>query len=328
MMVGLSCQWEWEVYVGKPCDEYGAIKSDEDIDLIAKSFADQVVWLRNHPSIFVWVFGSDMLPRPKLEKRYLNDLETNDPTRPTLSSCQLKTSTITGSTGVKMLGPYDYVTPNYWYSDTKNGGAYGFNTETGPGPQIPTIETLKKMFPEDKLWPINYLWDYHSGRHEFNTIGKYMNAMNNRYGTSTNIEAFLLKAQLSNYEAIRPMFEAFAVNKANAGGIVQWMLNAPWPKLFWQLYDYYLTPTAAFFGTQNALKPLHLVYNYQDKSIYAVNDYYNTQQNLTAEIKVFNINSQEIFAKSIKLSIDANSSKTIMPLPEEIAYTVVYFVDF
>lgn len=100
------------------------------------------------------------------------------------------------------------------------------------------------------------------------------------------------------------MFEAFTVNKANAGGIIQWMLNAPWPKLFWQLYDYYLTPNAAFFGTQNALKPLHLVNNYHDKSIYAVNDFYNTQPNLTAEIKVFNINSQEIFTKSIKLSMD------------------------
>lgn len=136
-----------------------------------------------------------------------------------------------------MLGPYDYVTPNYWYLDTKHGGAYGFNTETGPGPQIPTIETLTKMFPKDSIWPINSLWNYHSGRHEFNTINKYLNAMNERYGKSSNIDDFLRKAQLSNYEAIRPMFEAFAVNKSNAGGIVQWMLNAPWPKFFWQLYD-------------------------------------------------------------------------------------------
>ena len=327
MMVGLSCQWEWEVYVGKPCDEFGSIKSDEDIDLVAKSFADQVVWLRNHPSVFVWVFGSDMLPRPQLEKRYLSDLAVNDPTRPTLSSCQLKTSSITGSTGVKMLGPYDYVTPNYWYLDTKHGGAYGFNTETGPGPQIPTIETLMKMFPKDSIWPINSLWNYHSGRHEFNTINKYLNAMNERYGKSSNIDDFLRKAQLSNYEAIRPMFEAFAVNKANAGGIVQWMLNAPWPKLFWQLYDYYLTPNAAFFGTQNALKPLHLVYNYGDKAIYAINDFYTVQENLTAEIKVFNLNSEQIYTQTVALSMDVNSAKQIGSLPTNIPYSTVYFVD-
>jgi len=31
-----------------------------------------------------------------------------------------------------MNGPYDWVPPGYWYEDRERGGAYGFNTETGP----------------------------------------------------------------------------------------------------------------------------------------------------------------------------------------------------
>ena len=49
-----------------------------------------------------------------------------------------------------MNGPYDYVTPDYWYLDTKNGGAFGFNTETGPGPQPPPLESLQRMIPRGR----------------------------------------------------------------------------------------------------------------------------------------------------------------------------------
>ena len=68
-LVGWSCFWEWEVYSLVPNDQFGCIKSEEDMDLIAESFRDQITWLRNHPSIIAWYVGSDMLPRPELEKR-------------------------------------------------------------------------------------------------------------------------------------------------------------------------------------------------------------------------------------------------------------------
>ena len=38
--------------------------------LLSAYVHDQVVWLRNHPSVLVWVLGSDKLPWPDVEKRY------------------------------------------------------------------------------------------------------------------------------------------------------------------------------------------------------------------------------------------------------------------
>ena len=109
-----------------------------------------------------------MLPHPDLEKRYDALLPLLDPTRPALKSCGTVVSKVSGPSAVKMNGPYDYVTPDYWYLDTKNGGvAFGFNTETGPGPQPPTLETLQRMFPADHLWPIDSVWNFHCGRGEF-----------------------------------------------------------------------------------------------------------------------------------------------------------------
>jgi len=68
VLAGWSCQWEWENLLGKPTDrEFGGIISPEDISLIAQSFRNQVRWLRNHPSILVWLLASDLLPKPELE---------------------------------------------------------------------------------------------------------------------------------------------------------------------------------------------------------------------------------------------------------------------
>lgn len=327
LMPGWSCQWEHDQFVGKKCDKFGGIETTEEMSLIARSLNDQVFWLRNHPSIFVWVLGSDRLPRPELEKMYLNNLADVDPTRPTLSACIMLTSEITGSTAVKMNGPYDFVSPNYWYIDIKNGGAFGFNTETGPGPQIPPIETLRKMFPEDKLWPINEIWNYHCGRGQFNTLENYLTALNTRYGVSQSIDEFEKKAQLANYEAIRPMFESFAVNKAEAGGVIQWMLNAMWPKLYWQLYDYYLMPNSAFFGTQSALKPLNIIYNYGNNGVFISNDYQKDFDKLTAEIKVLDLNSKVVSTESIPFSIKAYTSQKLIDMPVLKGITPVYFAD-
>ena len=182
IMVGWSCQWEWEDYCGKPADDFGSIKTPEDINLVTKMWNDQIVMFRNHPSIFVWVYGSDMLPRPELEKNYISVLSKIDTTRPILTSCKNKTSEISGPSGAKMEGPYDYVCPLYWYEDSTKGGAYGFNTETGPGPQIPPMESLLKMIPSNKLWPLNETWNYHCGRNSFGNLDKYVFALNERYG--------------------------------------------------------------------------------------------------------------------------------------------------
>ena len=213
VMVGWSCQWEWEEYLEGPVDEYGGIDTPAEIDLITRSLRDQVLWLRNHPSVFVWVLGSDMLPRPELERRYLAELAEVDPTRPALASCAVDVSEVSGPSGVKMNGPYDWVPPIYWYVDRERGGAYGFNTETGPGPQPPPVESIRRMMPEENWWPVDEMWDFHSGRNQFNTIETYHEALDARYGEATDLEDFARKAQIANYEGMRAMFEAFSIRR-------------------------------------------------------------------------------------------------------------------
>ena len=328
VMVGWSCHWEWTDYLGRPADEpYGGIVTPELMDLVAASWKDQILWLRNHPSIFVWAEGSDMIPHPDLEKRYIEILKEIDPTRPTLVSTKDKTSTITGPSGVKMRGPYDYVPPVYWYVDTENGGAYGFNTETGPGPQVPPLESLRKMIPEDKLWPINDFWSFHCSRGMFKDLGRYNEAMAKRLGPTRDLDDYLRKAQFLNYEGMRAMFEAFVANKYKATGVIQWMYNSAWPKLWWQLYDYSLQPTGALYGARKAGEPVHILYNYGSQEIVAVSSSEEAAPKLKATIRVLDFGLKEVIAKTVDFALLADEAKTIDVLRLPAGITPTYFLD-
>ena len=243
------------------------------MDLIARSLNDQVLWLRNHPAIIAWFVGSDMIPRPELEKRYQAYLSQIDD-RPYIGAAKELTSEVTGATGMKMAGPYDYVAPDYWYSEEAPGGAFGFNTETGIGAQLPVIESIRRMIPSDKLWPIGKEWDYHCTVSDaaMNSLEVLKESIAARYGKPKDLEDFLRKADWLNYEGTRTMFEAFRVNIPRATGIVQWMLNSAWPSLYWQLYDHYLIPTAAYYSVKKSNMPQQLIYHYRRNVVYAVNE--------------------------------------------------------
>ena len=287
-LVGWSCQWEWESYCGIPeIHHVGCIYEPKDIDLAARYFEDQVIRLHNHASVIAWMTGSDCVPIYELEKRYLEIYEKYD-YRPYVSSAKSLKSELTGWSGSKMAGPYEYVGPDYWYLDTTNGGAFGFNTETGIGANLPQLESLQRMIPEEHLWPLSEYWDRHcttSGT-AMNSMDELTRTINGIYGEAENLNDYVRKGHAVDYDATRAMFEAFRVNTPVSTGIVQWMLNSAWPSIYWQQYDYYGVPCAAYYGTRKACEPVQLVYNYKDHNVYAVNEGVDTGD-LVASVKVY-----------------------------------------
>lgn len=303
VLVGWSCHWEWENYLGSPCDDFGGIQTEHDMDLIARSLNDQVLWLRNHPGIIAWFVGSDMMPRPELEKRYMACLSRID-NRPYVAAAKEMNSELTGPTGMKMAGPYDYVAPAYWYAHQAPGGAFGFNTETGIGAQLPVKESIRKMLPENKRWPLNEEWDYHctASASDMNSLDVLKESVAARYGEAKDLDDFLRKADLLNYEGTRAMFDAFRVNIPRATGIVQWMLNSAWPSFYWQLYDYYHIPTAAYYSVKKANRPRQLIYDYGKRAVYAVNEGAEAGK-IEANMYLYTLNGQVQTQRTVELEV-------------------------
>lgn len=315
VLTGWSCQWEWAEYLGKPIDKkYGGIVSPEDIALISRSFGDQVRWLRRHPSIIAWFVGSDLLPHPDLERKYVDILKCSD-NRPYLISAANTKSEVSGLSGMKMAGPYDYVAPNYWYLEQAPGGAFGFNTETGIGAQIPVKESLEKMIGKD-LWPLNDVWYYHCtvSATAMNNLDRLQSVIKGRYGEPTGLEDFLHKADLVNYDGTRAMFESFRANVPRATGIVQWMLNSARPGLYWQLYDYYFVPNASYYSVKKGNAPLQLVLDYAKRIVYAVNEQLDTRQ-LQASMSLYGLDGKLIAERSQPVNVAPYSSVKTFDIP-------------
>ena len=273
ILVGWSCHWEWEDYLGSHCEEpYGGILSQEQIDIVGQSFEDQVMWLRYHPSIIGWFVGSDMLPKPELEKRYQQFLSQEDD-RDYLISAKDQKSEISGPSGTKMAGPYEYVGPSYWYLPEAPGGAFGFNTETGIGAQLPVKESLEKMIGK-QLWPIDDRWNPFCtvSASDMNSLKQLNEVIHYRFGDAKDIDEYLYRADMLNYESTKAMFESFRAHWPHTTGIIQWMLNGARPGIYWQLYDYYKQPNAAYYGVKKGNAPVQLIYDYYAKAVYAVNE--------------------------------------------------------
>ena len=310
----------------------------EDYKIAEQSLRDQIYRLRSHPSLLGWLNGSDNPPPPDVEQTYLRVEKELLWPNPVISSATGKPTSVSGDSGVKMSGPYEYVAPSYWEQDSLGanhpqncnpggcGGGYGFNTETSPGPAVPPIESIQKMLPKEHRWPIDDWWNFHAGGGEFKDIHVFTDALNARYGAANNLEDYTTKAQLQTYEGIRAMFEAYSRNKYTSGGVIQWMLNNGWPSMIWHLYDYYLRPGGGYFGAKAALQPLDPVYGYDDHSISVVNSRYEDAKGLRVVAKVLNLDMTEKFSNESTIDVTADSVVKATTLPEIAGLSPTYFV--
>lgn len=317
LMPGWCCCDQWERW-----DKW----DEEDHRVGPASLRDQILRLRNHPSVFVWLNGSDFPPPEKVEKAYMDVLRELEWSKPVLSNATDTPGPLSGPSGVKMRGPYDYVPPSYWLTDKKHGGAFGFATEMGPGAAVPPIESLKRMLPAERLWPINEFWTFHAGGDEFKDLRLFTEALEARYGKAASAEDYARKAQALTYEGQRAMFEAFGRNKYLATGVIQWMLNNAWPSLIWHLYDYYLRPGGGYFGTQRACEPVHVQYSYDDRSVVVVNDLPQARTGLKVNARVYDLGLVEKFSREAQLDVAADGVARAFVIPPLAGLSKTYFV--
>jgi exo-1,4-beta-D-glucosaminidase len=317
VMPGWCCCDQWELWNQWTLENY-TVGPD--------SLRDQLLRLRNHPSIFVWLNGSDKPPIAAIEQKYLDierDVEWN---RPTVSNAAEAAGPVSGPSGVKMRGPYEYVPPSYWLTDTKNGGAFGFATEISPGPAPPPVESLTAMLTAEHLWPMDDVWKYHAGGGEFRTLTKFTEALEARYGRAADVNDYARKAQALTYEGERAMFEGYARNKYKSTGVIQWMLNNAWPSLIWHLYDYYLRPGGGYFGTKKACEPIHVQYSYDDRSVVLVNDTQTALNGVTVSVSLLDFSLKPRFTRDATVDLPADGVVKSLTLPSMPDLTTTYFL--
>ncbi len=320
ILAGWCCCDHWEQWESwKP----------EDLSIATASLRSQMLRLRSHPSLLVWLNGSDHAPPPNVERAYLDvEAQAHWP-NPVLAAASGADTPGSGPTGVKMTGPYDYVEPSYWYVDREHGGAFGFNTETSPGPAIPSLASRRRFLPDPEAWPPSPDWSLHFGGGEFTSLKAFDEAMAAIYTKPASAADYERMAQTMSYDSERAMFEAYGKNKYVSTGVIQWMVNNAWPSMIWHLFDYSLDAGGGYFGAKKACEPLHIQYSYDDRSIVVVNSTYRPAAGLHASVQVHGLKWNELYNVQADVDAGPDSAQRVFTIPDSLYAGAerIFFVD-
>ena len=184
-----------------------------------------------------------------------------------------------------------------------------FKDETGL-PSQPPYNIMPKIIPNlvwDKTasFPLNNTWGYHDAATGNGRYDLYYKEMVKRYGEPASMEDFCDKMQLMNAVGYQGIFEAAGHKLNDIGGVMLWKLNAAFPSVVWQVYDWYLMPNAGYYFMQNACEPVHIQLNIANNKVLALNRTYKEVSNLTAVADVYGIDSKPVFHEEKPVNLSA-----------------------
>lgn len=324
LMAGWVCCSQWEQWNSWSAENQAVANS---------SLHTQMKALRNHPSAFLWLNSSDLVPPAAVEQTEVNIENADLWPNPVVTDANYNTSTVTGLNGMREGGPYEWEPPIYFYSDTNQGGAYGFLDEGSVGPNVPVMESMITGLNENPVhWPIDSTWTNHMGGPPFDNLNVVTAAVSGRYGTAMNAADYVKKSQAQNYESWRAQFEAYETNKTKTDGtastgFVSWMLTSGWFSLHWQTFDWYLRPSATYYGVKKSGEPLHILWDYGfQNNVMVTNDYYQGFAGLVATADILNFDMTNKYHNAVTLTAGPASSTVAFTIPAISGLTTTFFV--
>jgi hypothetical protein len=289
------------------CDRYGIVvwqdfwlanpwdgPDPDDNDMFLRVARDYVRRIRNHPSIGLYCGRNEGYPPKPLDDGIRAALAELHPGLHYISS--------SADDGVSGHGPYQAMPTKVYF---ERAPAL-FHSEMGM-PNIVTMDSLALMMPEAAMWPQGRMW----GLHDFCLKGaqggtSFLERIRNSYGGAETVADWLGLAQFVNYDGYRAMFEAQSRNRM---GLLIWMSHPAWPSMVWQTYDYYLEPTAAYFGAKKASEPLHIQWNPLAESVEVVNYSGGDARGLSAHVAILNMDGSVQWEQTT--SVDSSEDSTV-----------------
>jgi hypothetical protein len=100
-----------------------------------------------------------------------------------------------------------------------------------------------------------------------------------------------------------------------------WKLNAAFPSVIWQVYDWYLEPNAGYYFMQRACEPVHIQLNLDDSVVAIVNRTYQRREGLHYEAEVVGMTGRSVFKQEGRADIDTTDAKEVLSLRSVLAST-------
>jgi hypothetical protein len=317
-------------------DTQGEFKGSADYPLqggvFVRNMISTILRIRNHPSLLVWTGGNEGHARLELYNAMRDSVASMDGTRPFIPSSSgfaKQSKDWKGSwpdnkaSGVYSGGSYWYQDPATYYKLVDAGKDWVFKDETGLPSQPPynsLIKIIPNLVPDSTLpFPLNNSWGYHDACEGAARYSKYYGAMKDHFGAPVSVRDFSEKMQLLNADGYRGIFEAAGHRLNQTGGVMLWKLNAAFPSVVWQIYDWYLEPNAGYYFMQRACEPVHVQLNLDDSLVAVVNRTYRPRKGLSVSASVLGLDGSVLYEKSAPVSLDTTDVREILPLGSVLA---------
>jgi hypothetical protein len=307
------------------CDKYGIVvwqdfwlanpmdgPNPNDPEMFLKNAADYILKIRNHPSIGLYVGRNEGNPPEPIESGLRKLTASLHP-----NSYYISNSAFPPVSGG---GPYATQAAKFYF---EHRATTRLHSELGM-PNVPTMDSIRRMMRPENLWPMNDVW----GEHDFTKTGAqglatWMEMLDKDYGGAKNLEDFVELSQFIDYDGYRAMFEAQGKNRM---GILLWMSHPCWPSFVWDTYDYYFDQSGAYYGSKKGSEPLHIQWNPLTDNVEVVNYSAGDEDGLTASVEVFNLDGTKKWEKSATLSSKEDSVETPIKIEYPSGLSATHFL--
>ena len=339
----------WEVFfqcwTSYPGTE--TFKNPTDTKLALRNMYDVVKRYRNHPSLVLWCMQIETIIREELYVPLREYIRQNDPTRPVIATSShgwdvdketpyIKPDLPTGMTD-ENAPDYTWYPHPYYYNKVLEVKDQMFRNEMGV-PAVSTLGSMKKYiyrlgkgektayYPLDSVWAYHDAWDSICCPPESYAYKPYDEAIRREFGQPQSAEDYIRWAQYINAGSYRAMYEAANHRMWDiTTGVMLWKLNATWPQVLWQIYDWFLNPNAGYFYAKKALEPLHIQMNEHNRMVAVINTMHRSHEKLTADVRLYDFNMNIVWQQQQPLSIGEDCYKELFTLPQPKEITPVYY---
>ncbi len=297
------------------CDEYGIMLWQEFpfacsnypndpvfLKLVERECTSYVKQIRNHPSVVAYVGGNEWSPTHNVH--LVNTLKkccSIDPTRIyyDVSPCKGDLHNWSVWHSFQDFGAYKV-------GRKEKINLYQFFSEFGVQ-SLPHQETMEKIMPKEKLWPISDHWKKHNV--QLRKIKRYGECV----CAFKDLRSTIYATQVAQAEGIKVAVEYVRKSKPEMSGVLFWQWNEPWPTISWTIIDYYRRPKLAYEYLKEIYNPILPIVDYKlinnDKSIifnaYATNDLHDSFEDCKLRVDLLlNKNLLETYAKEFELKCE------------------------
>jgi beta-mannosidase len=135
-----------------------------------------------------------------------------------------------------------------------------FSSEFGaPGPC--QMRSIRKFIPEDKLWPLNEMWEAHVQDNPYNDLKETFVQVQEAAGTRLfhapqSAAEFVKVGGTWNSELLAYEMEFHRRRFPEEAGGMIWMMNDCWPCASWSLIDYYGLQKQVYYALRRVCAPV------------------------------------------------------------------------